>query len=70
MGTSHSLRRGIRRRSEELVPEAKIRNVRAKSTPSLHDTYSHREREHDDLLLALAVAAPSHVPTSLRWYRP
>ena len=33
-----------------------MRNFRTKISAALHDTYSHRAGEHDDLLLALACA--------------
>ncbi len=36
--------------------EAELRTFRTEITAALHDTYSHRDGEHDDLLLALACA--------------
>ncbi len=33
-----------------------MRTFRTKITAALHDTYRHREGEHDDLLLALCCA--------------
>ena len=37
------------------VQSAKLWHNRKKISAALHDIYSHREGEHDDLLLALAV---------------
>ena len=41
---------------EAEVLKAEMRNFRSRISPALHASDSHREGEHDDLLLALACA--------------